>query len=40
MPAEEVGNASEKILLLERGVFKGIHAAMMVPPAPFDMLRA
>ncbi|HTQ57809.1 MAG TPA: M20 family metallopeptidase [Bryobacteraceae bacterium] len=39
-PAEEVGNASGKILLLERGAFRGIHAAMMVHPAPFDMLRA
>ncbi|MGP8244993.1 MAG: M20 family metallopeptidase [Bryobacteraceae bacterium] len=39
-PAEEVGNASGKILLLERGGFQGIHAAMMVHPAPFDMLRA
>ena len=39
-PAEEVGNASGKILLLERGVFDGIHCAMMVHPAPFDMLRA
>jgi amidohydrolase len=39
-PAEEVGNASGKILLLERGAFEGIHAAMMVHPAPFDMLRA
>ena len=39
-PAEEVGNASGKILLLERGGFDGIHAAMMVHPAPFDMLRA
>jgi amidohydrolase len=39
-PAEEVGNASGKILLLERGAFLGIHAAMMVHPAPFDMLRA
>jgi len=39
-PAEEVGNASGKILLLERGAFQGIHAAMMVHPAPFDMLRA
>ena len=39
-PAEEVGNASGKILLLERGGFNGIHAAMMVHPAPFDMLRA
>src|SRR5580700_6737144 len=39
-PAEEVGNASGKILLLERGAFRGIHAAMMVHPAPFDMLRS
>jgi amidohydrolase len=39
-PAEEVGNASGKILLLERGAFEGVHAAMMVHPAPFDMLAA
>jgi amidohydrolase len=39
-PAEEVGNAGGKILLLERGAFEGLHAAMMVHPAPFDMLRA
>jgi amidohydrolase len=39
-PAEEVGNASGKILMLERGAFDGIHAAMMVHPAPFDMLRS
>lgn len=39
-PAEEVGNAGGKILLLERGAFDGIHAAMMVHPAPFDMLHA
>ncbi len=39
-PAEEVGNASGKILLLERGAFQSIHAAMMVHPAPFDVLRA
>jgi amidohydrolase len=39
-PAEEVGNASGKILLLERGGFDGVHAAMMVHPAPFDMLRS
>jgi amidohydrolase len=39
-PAEEVGNASGKILLLERGGFEGVHAAMMIHPAPFDMLRA
>ena len=39
-PAEEVGNAGGKILLLERGGFKDIHASMMVHPAPFDMLRS
>ena len=37
-PAEEIGDAGGKILLLERGAFKGIHAAMMVHPAPFDVL--
>jgi len=36
-PAEEVGNASGKILLLERGAFAGMHMAMMVHPAPFDI---
>lgn len=37
-PAEEVGNAGGKILLLERGAFAGIHAAMLVHPypKPFD----
>ncbi len=39
-PAEEIGNAGGKILLLERGAFRGIHAAMMVHPAPLDLLRA
>lgn len=39
-PAEEVGNASGKIVLLERGAFDGIHAAMMVHPAPVEMLEA
>ncbi len=38
-PAEEVGDASGKILLLERGAFKGVHAAMMVHPSPFDMIK-
>jgi amidohydrolase len=37
-PAEEIGNGGGKILLLERGAFAGIHAAMMVHPAPFDVL--
>lgn len=35
-PAEERGDASGKILLLERGAFKDVHAAMMVHPAPVD----
>jgi amidohydrolase len=39
-PAEETGNASGKILLLERGAFDGVHAAMMVHPAPVEMLES
>jgi amidohydrolase len=38
-PAEEVGNASGKILMLERHAFDGIHAAMMVHPAPIEILE-
>ncbi len=38
-PAEEVGNASGKILLLERGAYACIHAAMMVHPAPMDYVQ-
>ena len=37
-PAEEKGDGGGKILLLERGAFAGIHAAMMVHPAAFDIL--
>lgn len=37
-PAEEKGDSGGKILLLERGAFAGIHAAMMIHPAPFDVL--
>jgi amidohydrolase len=39
-PAEEIGNAGGKILLLERGAFEGIHAAMLVHPTPmpFDAI--
>ena len=37
-PAEEVGDAGGKILMLERGAFDGLHAAMMVHPAPFDIV--
>jgi metal-dependent amidase/aminoacylase/carboxypeptidase family protein len=37
-PAEEVGNRAGKILLLDRGAFAGVHAAMMVHPAPFDVV--
>jgi amidohydrolase len=36
-PAEERGDGGGKILLLERGAFAGVHAAMMVHPAPIDM---
>src|SRR5579859_4341947 len=38
-PAEEVGSAGGKILLLERGGFAGVHAAMMVHPAPMDIVE-
>ena len=36
-PAEE--NGGGKILMLERGAFDGVDAAMMVHPAPFDMAK-
>ncbi len=36
-PAEEGGGG--KVLLLERGAFAGVHAAMMVHPAPLDMVE-
>src|SRR5579884_1377472 len=41
-PAEEEGNAGGKILLLERGAFEGVHAAMLVHPSPtpFDTIGA
>src|ERR1700691_183924 len=39
-PAEESGNAGGEVLLLERGAFAGIHAAMMVHPAPMEMLES
>ena len=35
-PAEERGNDSGKIRLLERGAFDGMDMAMMVHPAPID----
>jgi len=37
-PAEEVGNNGGKIILLERGAFEGVHAAMMVHPAPYEVV--
>jgi amidohydrolase len=37
-PAEEKGDGGGKILLLERGGFAGVHAAMMVHPSPSDIL--
>jgi amidohydrolase len=36
-PAEEVLKTGGKIVLLDRGVFDGIHAAMMAHPAPWDV---
>jgi amidohydrolase len=36
-PAEEVCNGGGKILLLERGGFQDVHAAMMAHPATIDM---
>ena len=36
-PAEERGGG--KVLLLERGAFAGVHAAMMVHPAPVDVVE-
>ncbi len=36
-PAEERGGG--KILLFERGAFAGVHAAMMVHPAPVDVVE-
>ncbi len=36
-PAEEGGGG--KILMLDRGVFAGVHAAMMVHPAPMDVVE-
>ena len=38
-PAEEVGNAGGKILMLQKGGFKGVHAAMMVHPAPYEVVK-
>jgi amidohydrolase len=38
-PAEEVGDAGGKILLLERGAFAGVHAAMMAHPYPTDVME-
>jgi amidohydrolase len=36
-PAEEGGGG--KIMLLERGAFAGMHAAMMIHPAPVDIVE-
>ena len=36
--AEEVGNGGGKDLMLERGAFDGVHAALMVHPGPYDVL--
>ena len=37
-PAEEAGGG--KVLMLERGIFDGIHAAMMIHPWSFDRLES
>jgi metal-dependent amidase/aminoacylase/carboxypeptidase family protein len=37
-PAEEIGDNSGKIRLIEGGAFAGVHAAMMAHPAPVDFL--
>jgi amidohydrolase len=37
-PAEEGGGG--KIIMLDRGAFEGVHAAMMVHPAPADIVEA
>jgi len=36
-PAEEVGDAAGKVMMLQRGAFEGVHAAMMVHPGPIDV---
>ena len=38
-PAEEVLDSGGKILLLERGAFDGVHAALMIHPGPSDVLE-
>jgi metal-dependent amidase/aminoacylase/carboxypeptidase family protein len=38
-PAEEVGDNAGKLILLERGAFDGVNAAMMVHPAPMDTVE-
>ncbi|WP_051793186.1 amidohydrolase [Amycolatopsis jejuensis] len=35
-PAEEVLSRGGKILMLERGGFDGVHAALMIHPTPFE----
>ncbi len=36
-PAEEMLERGGKVLLLERGAFDGVHAALMIHPAPFEL---
>lgn len=38
-PAEEAGNATGKMLLLDRGAFDNARAALMVHPGPYDVLE-
>src|SRR5262245_33810211 len=39
-PAEEVGDNGGKMILLDGGAFDGVHASMMVHPAPMDAVEA
>ena len=38
-PGEEVGDNGGKIRMLKAGAFEGVHAALMVHPAPIDLLE-
>jgi len=38
-PAEEVGDNGGKMILLDGGAFDGVHASMMVHPAPMDAVE-
>ncbi len=38
-PGEEAGDGAGKVRMLEEGAFEGVSAAMMIHPAPFDVLK-